>query len=138
MSYPEGWSAQAATEPWTDSEFPLNFDAPQVDVLYDPDLRSGGPFLIFASQPIGDSTPEDWVAEQLTNPEGCGTGAASITVDGNRGRGAGGCSVVVVATADRGYWIQKDTGSETPLFDEAGWFEEVLATVQLHPEDAAD
>ena len=38
MSYPEGWTAQAATEPWTDSTFPLNFYDPHVDVLYDPTL----------------------------------------------------------------------------------------------------
>ena len=25
VSYPEGWTAQAATEPWTDSTFPLHF-----------------------------------------------------------------------------------------------------------------
>ena len=67
VSYPEGWTPRAATEPWTASTFPQNFFDPQVDVLYDPTLESDL-FLILASQPIGDSTPEDWVAEQWRLP----------------------------------------------------------------------
>jgi hypothetical protein len=34
---------------------------PEFDVLYDPTARASL-FLVFASQPIGDSTPDDWVA----------------------------------------------------------------------------
>ena len=41
-------------------------------------------FLILASQPIGDSTPEDWVAEQMASDEGCTT-TEPITVDGGTG-----------------------------------------------------
>ena len=39
VSYPEGWTAQAATEPWTESTFPLLFgDAPcRLPVRPDPD-----------------------------------------------------------------------------------------------------
>ena len=66
VSYPEGWTAQAATEPWTDSTFPLNFYFPHADFLYDPTLTDNL-FLTIASQPIGDSTPEDWVAEQMAS-----------------------------------------------------------------------
>ena len=52
VSIPEIWVTEPATEPWTGS-FPLNFTVPQVDFLYDPDLR-GDLFLAIASQPIGE------------------------------------------------------------------------------------
>jgi hypothetical protein len=140
VSYPEGWITQAATEPWTASTFPLSFPDPQVDWLYDPILEADL-FLAIASQPIGDSTPEDWVAEQMASDEGC-TATEPVTVDGATGLiGADGCNVAVVTTAGRGYWIQLYTGGDDPLAYAAydrGWFEEVLATVQLHPEDAVD
>ncbi len=137
VSYPEGWDAQAATEPWTDDTFPLSFPVPQVDWLSDPILTSDL-FLAIASQPIGDSTPEDWVAEQLASEEGCGT-TEPITIDG--GTGLTGCTLAAVTAAGRGYWIQLYTSGDDPSavapYDQT-WFEEVLATVQLHPEDAVD
>jgi hypothetical protein len=141
VSYPEGWSTQAATEPWTASTFPLSFPMPQVDWLYDPILEDHL-FLAIASQAIGDSTPEDWIAEQMASDEGCGTATEPIAVDGATGLiGASGCDVAVVTTADRGYWIQLFASGDDPPavapYDRA-WFEEVLATVQLHPEDAVD
>jgi hypothetical protein len=139
ISYPEGWTAQAATEPWTSSTFPLSFGSPEVDTIYDPILNSDL-FLIIGSQPIGDSAPDDWVAQQMATPdEGCGTATEPVAVDGASGQiGGPNCAVAVVATAGRGYWIQLYTGSGAPLtgYDQA-WFEEVLATVQLQPEDAA-
>ena len=52
-----------------------------------------------------------------------------------------GCSVAVVTSAGRGYWFQLYTGGDDPfpsnVYDQA-WFEDVLATVKLHPEDAVD
>ena len=117
--------------------FPLSFPVPQVDWLYDPALTSDL-FLAIASQPIGDSTPEDWVAEQLASEEGCGT-TEPITIDG--GTGLTGCTLAVVTAAGRGYWIQLYTSGDDPSavapYDQA-WFEGVLATVQLHPEEAVD
>jgi hypothetical protein len=140
LSFPEGWTAQAATGPWTDSTFPLAFGEPHADFLYDPILTSDL-FLTIASQPIGDSTPEDWAAEQMASDEGC-TATGPIAVDGATGLiGADGCDVAVVTTAGRGYWIQLYTSGDDELavapYDRA-WFEEVLATVQLRPEDAVD
>ena len=65
-----------------------------------------------------------------------------IAVDGAPGLiGDGDCDVTVVTTADRGYWIQLYTSGDDPLAVDAydrAWFEELLATVQLHPEDAVD
>ena len=137
VSYPEGWTAQAATGPWTDSTFPLNFEGTHADFLYDPVLTSDL-FLTIASQPIGDATPEDWAAEQMASDEGCGTTTQPITVDGASGLGADGCTVVVVTTGGRGYWIQLYTSDSASDAYDLAWFEEVLATVQLHPEDAVD
>lgn len=140
MSYPEGWTAQAATEPWTDQTFPLLFRVPQADFLYDP-MLTDHLFVTMASQPIGDSTPEEWVAEQMASDEGC-TATEPIAVDGATGLiGADGCNVAAVTTASRGYWIQLLTSDDEPFlgstYDRA-WFEEVLATVQLRPEDAVE
>jgi hypothetical protein len=141
VSYPEGWTAQAATQPWTESTFPLNFEGSHADFLYDP-TRTSELFLTIASQPIGDSTPDDWVAEQMASDEGCGTTTEPIAVDSGTGLiGNEGCTVAVVTTAGRGYWIQSYTGGEDELANapyNRAWFEEVLATVQLHPEDAVD
>jgi hypothetical protein len=137
VSYPEGWTAQAATEPWTESAFPLSFPVPQVDFLYDPTLTHDL-FLTIASQPIGDSGPEDWVAEQMASDEGC-TVTEPTAVAGAPGLiGADGCTVAAVTTAGRGYWIQLYTGGDAPVTYDLAWFEEILATVQLHPEDAVD
>ena len=62
-----------------------------------------------------------------------------LTLDGGgTGLIGQGCPVAVVATADRGYWIQLYTGSSAPVTYDQAWFEEVLGTVQLHPEDAVD
>lgn len=140
MSYPDGWDAQAATDPWTDRTFAPNFEEAVADLLYDPALTSGL-FLTVASQSIGDAAPEDWAAEQMASEEGCAS-SEPITVDGAVGLiGADDCHVAVVTTAGRGYWIQLYTSDDDPAavapFDTA-WFEEVLATVQLQPEDAVD
>jgi hypothetical protein len=140
MSYPEGWTAEAATQPWTQSTFSLLFGEPHVDFLYDPVLTDHL-FLSIASQPIGDSTPEGWVAAQMASEEGCTT-TEPIAVDGATGLiGGEGCDVAIVTTAGRGYWILLYTSDDDPAvvapYDRA-WFGELLATVQLHPEDAVD
>ena len=139
MSYPEGWIPQAATEPWTNSTFPFEYTIPQADFLHGADGFNLN--LVFGSQPIGDSTPEDWVAEQMAGPEGCAA-SEPITVDGATGLiGAGDCKVAVVTTDGRGYLILAGISSDDPsnatTYDRA-WFEEVLATVQLRPADAVD
>jgi hypothetical protein len=139
VSYPEGWTARAATEPWTDSDSSGVFVDPHLDVLHDPVLIDHL-FVRIASQPIGDSTPEDWVAARIES-EGCTT-TEPIAVGGATGLiGGEGCNVAAVETAGRGYVIYLHTSDDDPdavaPYDRA-WFEEVLATVQLHPEDAVD
>jgi hypothetical protein len=141
LSYPEGWIAQAATEPWTECLYcTLSLSNPQIDVLHDPVLGDGL-MLRIASQPIGESTPEDWVAAQMASWDVCTT-TEPIVVDGATGLGGGdSCNHVVVTSAGRGYSIDLYWSPDPPdpvaPYDRA-WFEEVLATVQLHPEDAVD
>jgi hypothetical protein len=139
LSYPEGWIARAATEPKTERPGVHEFIDPGIDVLHDPVLGDHL-FLQIASRPIGDSTPEDWVAAVMASVS-CTT-TEPITVDGATGLiGADDCEDVAVTTAGRGYLIGLLTSDDDPdlvaPYDRA-WFEEVLATVQLHPEDAVD
>jgi len=143
VSYPEGWIARAATEPWTDRPGVAFFLHPGFDVLRDP-VQDDTLFLHITSQPIDDSAPEDWVAASLA-AWGCTT-TEPIAVDGATGLiGADDCHIAAVTTAGRGYWIGLYTPYSGPgdvppadfSYDRA-WFEEVLATVQLQPEDAVD
>ncbi|HEX6655707.1 MAG TPA: hypothetical protein VF153_05790, partial [Candidatus Limnocylindria bacterium] len=137
---PEGWIAQAATEPWTDDTSVLVGFHPSGDILYDSVLRDHL-FLTIASQPIGDSTPEEWVADGLAS-EGC-SATEPIAVDGAAGLIATNCDagVAAVTTDGRGYFFHlrrsDDDPSATSAYDRA-WFEVVLATVRLHPKDAVD
>jgi hypothetical protein len=141
MSYPEGWTARAATEPWTDSTGSLVFSRPEVDVLYDP-ILDGNLFLAIASQPIGDSTPGEWIAGQMASESDECTATEPIAVDGATGQiGAEDCDIAAVTADGRGYRIKLHTSPDDPVAVAAynrAWFEEVLATVQLHPEDAGD
>ncbi len=144
VSYPEGWLARAATEPWTDGpsshSVDLAIDDPQPDAdhLYDP-ILTDHLFLTMTSQPIGDSTPDEWMAAQMagecTATEPIAVGEASGLI------GSEGCDLAVVTTDGRGYWMilrrSGDDPSAVASYDRA-WFEEVLATVKLQPEDAVD
>jgi hypothetical protein len=112
---------------------------PAGDFLYDPNLTDHL-FLATASQPIGDSTPDEWVAEKVTLDE-C-TAGEPIAVDGATGLiGTDDCNLVAVTTDGRGYLIWLYTsGDEAWLsgtYDRA-WFREVLATAQLDPGSAVD
>jgi hypothetical protein len=141
VSYPEGWIARAATEPWTGCLYCTGvLAAPYVDLFHRPP-DDDGLFLRIASQPIGGFAPEDWVAAQMASDERCTT-TEPIVVDGATGLSGGDtCLVSVVTTAGRGYhidlWMSPEDRDLVAQYDRA-WFEEVLATVQLHPEDAVD
>jgi hypothetical protein len=139
LSYPEGWIAKVATEPWTDAG--VRFDESYRDFLYDP-ILTDHLFLSMASQPIGDATPEKWMAAQIAS-NGCSPGEP-IEIDGAAGLiGSEGCDeeVAAVTIGGRGYEIHLLTSDDDPAavapYDRA-WFEDVLATVRLHPEDAVD
>jgi hypothetical protein len=138
VSYPAGWKVQAATKSWTDRTFSLNFGAPHADYLYDPTLTSSL-FITLASQPIGDSTPEAWVAAQMASGEGCAA-SKPVALDGAAGLiGTDGCQVVAVTAGGRGYWIELYTSGDQAWISDAydqAWFEDFLATVQLKPRTA--
>ena len=113
--------------------------ARHADWLHDP-IQEANLFLAIASQPLGDATPEEWLAAQMAGEEGCAV-TEPIDVDGAAGLIGARCDVVAVTTAGRGYWIQLYTSGDDPAavapFDRA-WFEEFLDTVELDPEDAVD
>jgi hypothetical protein len=93
-----------------------------------------------ASRPLGAADPAQWPADQF-EAAGCSI-TVPVTVDGATGLiGADftstDCSVVFVATGGRGYHIRLYDSSGLPGYDRA-WFDEVIATVDLRPEDAID
>jgi hypothetical protein len=137
FSYPAGWLTRPATETWTVG-FP-DFGSTAGDIVHDPVLQDHL-WIVVSSRPIGDSTPDEWVAETLTVGE-C-TATEALVVDGANGLiGSEGCDVAAVTTDGRGYFILLYTSSDEPwlavAYDRA-WFEEFLATVQLQPADAVD
>jgi hypothetical protein len=140
VSYPDGWIARAATEPWTDRPDEPEFAHPGFDVLNDPVLTDHL-FLAITSQPIGDATAEDWVTEQMTSEARCAT-TEPFSVGGATGLiGGDDCTAAVVTTDGRGYSItllKSDDDPDVVAPYDGAWFEEVLATVRLHPEDALD
>ena len=138
-----------ATEPWNHGT--VTFDASNVDVIFDPTLRDDL-YLALVSEPLGGKSATDWVTAQWTDLQsvgictGRGAAGGDDTFDGNYAwfehsdepHGASG-SVVIVATATRGYIIYLHVANERRLqatYD-THWFERVLLkTVDLRPEDS--
>lgn len=128
VSYPAGWKLQPATEPWTTGV--VQGESPFADVIYE--KESDSPFIAVASRPLAGKTNDRWATDYLAQIE-CGatqpvtvggaTGVLSVCQDGPH---------AMVSVADRGYliWLYR--------VDDPDWFPGILATVQLHPEDAVD
>lgn len=141
LAAPEGWTTRPATEAWKGG-IP-NTDEVTADAIYDPVLQDHL-FLGIASMPLGEADADQWAADQYARDfaDEC-PDAQPITVDGAAGViGAGDCMhLVYVAKGDRGYLIllrvSPDESWLAPVYDRA-WFESVLDTVQLRPEDAVD
>ena len=138
--YPAGWVTRLATEPWT-SGIP-DFAKSDGDVIYHPTLQ-GNLWIMVASQPQGGKGADQWVDALLTelgSEDFCATPLEDIVIDGAQGRECA-SSGAAVSTGDRGYLILVYVSGDDPAvgvtYDRA-WFEEVLATVQLRPEDAVD
>ena len=103
MSYPSGWTARPATEPWTTSV--PDYIQKTGDVVYDPTVGEGQLWISVASQPLGDSTPDAWMAETIALDDGC-TATEPITIDGASGLiGSEGCSRAGVTSDGRGYLV---------------------------------
>ncbi len=158
IGYPSGWRTRAATEPWGHDA--LAFDAPDVDVIFDPTFRNDL-YLAVVSEPLGSKSPKDWVYETLMGSDSSlgicqvgGGGGAGVPFQGNfawfeeclEPHGASG-GFVMFATATRGYVIYAHVGDEraerllNATFEgkfPQGWFERgVLKTVVLPGLDSA-
>jgi len=137
FSYPSGWVARPATQPWKLGVPDYMSDAG--DVVSDP-VRKGDLWISVASQPLGASTPDAWVAKQIAWDDGCKT-TEPTTVDGAAGLiGTDDCTRAAVTIDGRGYFIWLYTsGVDRPIqaYDRA-WFEGVLATMHLQPKQAVD
>jgi hypothetical protein len=135
VSYPAGWDVQPATSPWTTVGGALLWEDPAGDFLYDP-FRTDHLFLELASQPLGDTSFDDW-ASTLLAAEDC-TPSEPVEIDGAVGV-IGECDMALVSAGGRGYLIRlyvSSDESDLRSFDSASWFDQVLATVQLTPETA--
>jgi hypothetical protein len=143
ISYPDTWETRPATAPWTTQW--VDWFNESGDLLHDAGAP-GALFLSLASQPLGDRTRAEWEADvdeilAVDDPAGppCSSAAAQITIDGAPGIRCG--KVALVTEGGRGYWIMLYTSNDGPWLGEANevaWFESVLATMELHPEDAVD
>ena len=143
ISYPETWGVRPAVFHWT-SGFPdWSASEGDGDLLHDSE-QPGSYFLVLASQPLGDRTPAEWEADVWQSviaddpaAAACQATAAPITIDGVNGIIA--CDYVLVADGGRGYYIYMNVSSDDPavanMYDRA-WYESVLATMDLRPEDA--
>jgi len=125
IGYPSGWRTRAASEPWSHGE--VTFDAPEVDVIFDPTLRDDL-YLAMVSEPLDPGESEyEWVRDAVLDfpsfgiCRGPGGGGGDDTLQGNYGffwacdepHGASG-TVGIVATATRGYIIYLYVGDEVP------------------------
>ena len=142
ISYPAGWVTRPATEPWT-SGIP-DFTATAGDVIYHPTLQEGL-WIVAASQPLAGKGGEQWVDDalaELVSADFCESPLEDtvVEIDGVQGRECA-PSAVAVSAGDRGYLIMLYVSGDDPAvgatYDQA-WFQEVLAAVQLRPEDAVE
>lgn len=136
ISYPEGWTTQAATQQATVATG-ASFGDLHADFMYDPVLTHNL-FIQLVSLELGASTAAEWVAESTPFVECTSTEPFTVAgIDGAICAGEGG-SVALVSTGGRGYVIvlYPASGEAELAFVDRAWFETILATVQLRPEDA--
>ena len=139
ISYPTGWIARPATEPWLTGV--PNFESTDGDVLYDPTQDTGHLWLMVASQPLNETGGEQWVDDLLTrlSSDGiCEPPNERVTIDGAQG-GKCASSVAAVVAGGRGYLILLYVSGDDPavgLVYDQQYFQEILETIQLIPEDS--
>ncbi len=138
ISYPTGWVPRPATDPWV-TGFP-NFASTSGDVIHDPVLLDHL-WIVVASRPLGAMSGTQWVDDMLAQQgDDCGAPAEAFTVVGGQGKV---CTTAIAAASagDRGYLMNLYTSGDDPsavaAYDQA-FFREVIATLQLQPEDAID
>lgn len=139
ISYPTGWVTRPATDPWT-AGFP-DFASTYGDIIHDPVLQDHL-WIMVASQPLAGKTATQWLDDLLAGLGAAGVCDAPIepvTIDGTQGRLCG--ATAATSAGDRGYVITLYTSGDDPAavagYDQA-YFNDILATLQLQPEDAVD
>ena len=142
ISYPAGWVPRPATDAWT-TGFP-QYVSTNGDVIYEPVL-GGDLWIVVASQPLADGTSStQWVDDVLATGIGeldsCDPPIEPVTIDGNQGKRCGSPAAAVVA-GGRGYavllYVGGDDSALADTYDRA-FFDEILATVRLQPENAVE
>lgn len=143
ISYPVTWVTRPATTPWTSGY--VDFGEEDGDLMYDPVLESDL-FLAIASQSLGERTREEWEAEiwQMIAADDpstteCAARAEPTIIDGAAGVSCG--NIALVTDGGRGYWVLAYSSGDERWIGEVhddAWFASVLATMELHPEDAID
>jgi hypothetical protein len=129
VDYPAAWTVEPATEPW---RFSLIQDATAfADLIVEkPDDSM---FIALASQRLSGQTGETWAADYLASMAGLECDPIEpTTIDGAPGLIALGCFHAFAWLDGRGYliWLYRS--------DDRAFFDAILATVRLHPEDAID
>jgi hypothetical protein len=140
ISYPTGWVPRPATDPWA-TGFP-SFATTDGDVIHDPVLQDHL-FLMVASQPLAGKTGAQWVDDLLaglTSADECAAPIQPVTIDGTQGQMCA-SGAAAVSAGDRGYAIMLYASPDDPSavagYDQA-FFNDILATLRLQPEDAVD
>jgi hypothetical protein len=141
LATPAGWTKQPATEPGPEA-WPggwITFGDPYADFIYDP-VKQGNLWLGIDSVPLNAADADAWPNAQISVTE-CPI-AVPVTIDGALGYTgfefqSTECSVAFVNLGDRGYQIRLYASDDAAVYDRA-WFDEMLATVKLHPSDAVD
>lgn len=133
ISHPAGWVTQLSTEPWKTGLPGL----PAGDRVHEPSDENR--FISVASQPLGARDGADWASEVARAgdwEDTCEPVTEPVAIDGASGTIVVHCpSGIPSAMA----W-DKGRGYLIVLYpdDDVDWFKDILATVKLHPEDAAE
>ncbi|HEX7221869.1 MAG TPA: hypothetical protein VF231_01360 [Candidatus Limnocylindrales bacterium] len=139
MDYPAGWQTKPAIEDWTDGV--ISFDAPGVDIIFDP-ARGEGLYFALASEPSGGRPDHEWQADVKGPPCGGGHGGGVMTFDGASGWvvtcfGSPATHSAMLVTDSQGYAIVMYLGNGRLVDTYTGrWFVSVLETLDLRAEDA--
>ncbi len=134
VSYPGGWVVVQATEQWTRG---VPFQGSDFSDLLDP--PGVNEFILSASQPLLGRSADAWIAEMTGHPDWgdtCPPTSEPVAVDGATGVVVTHCpddgvTSTLVIEGGRGY-VFVLYGLDPQLFDE------ILASVQLRPEEAVD
>jgi hypothetical protein len=138
ISYPTGWLTRPATRQWT-TGFP-DFITEDGDVINDP-VQESSLWIMVASQPLADTSATQWMDDMLAQQGAdCAAPIETITLVGGQGKVCG-TPIAVASAGDRGYlitlYVSRDDPAIVATYDQT-YFREILATLQLRPDDAVD